>query len=324
MRPSSLRRLKKIVARSTVIFGVFTTGLVIVNVVDAFPYWRAIRCVERLTPADLQMIVDAGARLESGGYQVFEGNEIPLEFRPLKPVRVSISPNLADVSFLKDGGPIYAFIRISRNPQNHEAVFVHPGRDRQYSKILWERNPAFTRQLSPEGRIVTVSQNNMRSAREWIVLPAELLVIDRVYTAGDADRLATRIPLHPEHVTAINTAVNTIPADIRGHAFDSGGMDGTQLGISFAPDGKRRSDDIILANMWREELEPLTNAINQIVNKEDRVLFPDQMRERSEVFGAAALPPPGQPTVFNLEEYERKQNYLPLPWWCIWPRLGLL
>jgi hypothetical protein len=153
---------------------------------------------------------------------------------------------------------------------------------------------------------------------EWIVLPTRLLVVERVYTTGGSDRIVADVELDAEQRGAIEGAVAGLGMNVRGHAFDSGVTDGISLRVSLSSDGSPNpSTDIVLENTRREEIEPLLQAISKVADKQHAIRFSDFVRQREGMmYGFPETPVVALP----LEEFERRRNQSPLPWWCWWPR----
>jgi hypothetical protein len=241
----------------------------------------------------------------------------PADFRALEPVRVSICPGSSDISLLERGDERYVFIRVSTSPENQEIDLVSNTGRKHESRRLWEKHPAFTRRLNPIGRIVTIAQRDMQSGREWIVLKDRLLVIDRHRTRGGSDQIAANFPLKAEDRSAIENAIASLTAEVRGRAFDAGAMDGIGLRVSFSPDGTPdQSTDIVLENTWHGEVEPLVRSISKITNHDNAIAFPQIIKSMDILHGQSPINLP-------LAEYERCRYGSRLPWWCWWPRLSI-
>lgn len=291
-------------------------GLIVANVGDYAPYGLALRRATKLTNTELESLAGACTRHEQGGHQRFFGHDIPVEFRRLKPVSVSIYPDCSDITLLEKGDVRYIFIRVSTSAVNQEIDLVSYNGTAQESRRLWEKHPELTRRLNPAGRVVTVTQSNMSSSRDWIVLKDRLLVVDRQMTAGGSDQIAAELPLKAEDTRVIENSIANLPDKTRGHAFDAGVMDGVGLRVSFASDGSpNQNTDIVLANTWRGELGELIEAISQPAGNEYAIPF----RGIIERMGITQGRPP--PISLPLREYDQRSWGTILPWWCWWPRL---
>lgn len=316
-RPSLFRWLARWLIGSVVCLGLFAVGLVAVNAIDYAPYGLALRRAEKLTQADLGSLAAACTRYEKRGHQRLFGDDIPADFRELNPVRVSIYPGSSDISLLEKGDNRYVFIRVSTSPENQEIDLVSYSGTKQESRRLWEKHPEFTRRLNPIGRIVTIAQWDMHSGREWIVLQDRLLVIDRHTTVGGSDQIAANFPLKAEDRSAIENAIVSLPAEVRGRAFDAGAMDGISLRVSFSSDGTpNQSTDIVLENTWRGELNELVDVVSKAVVNAPAIPFREIVQRMDILEGQ---PPPID---LPLPEYERRRWGIRLPWWCWWPRLS--
>ncbi|MBI5381157.1 MAG: hypothetical protein HZA31_04590 [Opitutae bacterium] len=318
-RPSLFHWLTRWAIGSFACVVLIATGLAIANAIDYAPYGLALRRTNGMTHEDLEALAAVCTRHEQHGHQRLFGDDIPAEFRGLKPVRVSIYPGSSDISLLEKGDERYIFIRVSTSKENQEIDLISYSGIKQESHRLWERHPEFTRRLNPAGRIVTIAQWDMRSGREWIVLKDRLLVVDRHTTVGESDQIAANFPLKAEDRSAIENAIVSLPTEVHGRAFDAGAMDGISLRVSFSPDGTpNQSTDIVLANSWRGELSDLVEVISKAVGKECAIPFPGIV-ERMDI-------QQGQPPPINLPlpEYDRRRSGTRLPWWCWWPRLSLL
>lgn len=160
---------------------------------------------------------------------------------------------------------------------------------------------------------------DMRSARQWIVLPDRLLVIDRIKTIGGSDQIVADRPLKAEDRRVIENAIVKLPATVRGQAFDGGAVDGIGLRVSFSPDGApNQSTDVVLENAWCGELGELVEVISTAAGKDPAIPFRTAIERIAEVDG----PPPT--SNMSLQEYERRRWPSRLPWWCWWPRLSIL
>jgi hypothetical protein len=326
-RPSLVRWAARWYWGSAIGLTLVALGLFVVNVVDYLPYRLALRRVERLDPEALRAIGDACIREEQLGHREVSGDEIPREFRSLKPLRISFDPRSTEVQLQETiySNPfgryrgydltLYVFLKISTTSENQIITCVSNGRGKQTMRTLWERHPDVSRRVDPKDRIVTVTQMEMHSQREWIVRPAELLVVDRPYTVGSGPAIAARIPLEPKQRTEIESAIASIDSQTRGHLFDSGALDGILLRISFAADGSHRNDDVELDNVWRDEAAPLTNAISAAAGPAYVIRFPEIVQEMN-------ADQHFTPIIMTWEEHERRE-FSVFPWWCFWPRLGI-
>jgi hypothetical protein len=291
----------------------FAFGLAVANLVDGFPFWVARHRVRQLDQPALAALAAACTRYEKSGHQRLFENDIPSEFRSLKPVRVSFYPGSSDISLFERDDLMYLFLRVSTDSDNQTIYCVSAPPYSQRSETLWEKNPRTTAQLQPPNRIVSVRQSEMHSDREWIISERELIVF------GNGDRRAARVWLTAEQCTEIESAIRALGPEVRGRAFDSGGMDGIRLYLSFTPTGEG-DDAVLLANTWREELGPLIEAINRVAGPEHVIDFPSRI-----VNWEDRIPPDLVAKIRQgvpMAEYNRRQNRPPpLPWWCLWPRL---
>lgn len=319
-RPTLFHWLKRWFLGGVATLALFAVGIVVVNIVDGFPFWRALHRIRQLDTPRLEALAAACTRYEKQGRQQWEGAAIPAEFRALKPVRVSIHPGSSDITLFERDDTIYVLLRIATNPTN-QVIGVSYRTERQHTATLWERNPEITRRLQPVDRLVTVWQYQMHSAREWIVRPAELLVIDRGLAVGVADQIVGTFPLAADQRAAIAAAIGGIGPELRGLAFDAGALDGIHLSVSLTPDG-RDPETVVLANTWREELQPLLDAITRVAGKEYAIDFPERVRQSEKEFGDAS-DSVRSVLVTDIRDYYRIKSRIPLPWWRLWPRIDL-
>lgn len=185
----------------------------------------------------------------------------------------------------------------------------------QGTAILWHKNPEYHERRNPTNRLLTISEYRRHGGREWIVLPQEIRVIDRHHSVGADDPIAAVVPLSESNRRKITEAIAGIPASIRGHEYTSGAMDGIGLHFAFAADGRRQRDDIRLSNTWREELGPLIDAVSDCVSANDAIGFKAAITQDR-------FYDPKQQSSFTWAELDaREKRWMPLPWWCVWPRL---
>lgn len=317
-RPSLFGWLARWAIGSLVCLVLIAIGMALLNAIDYAPYGLALRRAERITQAELESLAAACTRYEQRGGQRLLGNEIPADLRTLKPVCVSIYPGCTDIILLEMGDERYIFIRVSTSAENQEIDLASYNGRKHESRRLWEKHPEFTRRLNPVGRIVTIAQWDMHSGREWIVLPDQLVVIDRITTVGGSDQIASKRPLNVDERNEIENAIVNLPAEIRGRAFDAGGADGIGMRVSFSSDGTpNETTDIVLQNIWRRELSELIEMISKAAGTEHAIPFPGIV-ERMDILK-------GQPVPINLplDEYDRRGWGNRLPWWCWWPRLKI-
>ena len=293
-------------------------GSVLANVIDYAPYGLALRRAQKMTQTELKALAAACTHYEPNGHQRLLGDDIPPDFRALKPVRVSIYPGSSDVSLVENGDERYIFLRISTSAENQHIDLVSYSGTKQESSRLWERHPEFTRRLNPIGRILTIAQWRLYSGREWIVLPDQLLVIDRTTTVGKSDHVAAEHPLNADGRSAIENAVRNLSTEVRGRAFDAGVTDGIRLRVSFSADGAPNpSTDIVLENTWQGELSELVDVISKAAGQDHAISF-------SEGVGRMHFPEGLPPMNLPLSEYERRGWGTRLQWWCWWPRISRL
>jgi hypothetical protein len=296
-----------------ILVGLGVLGVFIVNLVDYFPYERAMARVERLDEKALRAIAEVCELREKAGHQRLSGKDIPGEFSALKPVRVSFYPGSTDIALWEPNDFAYVFLRVSTNLKNQVIVAVDSDYRRQHSRTLWERNPEFTKSVNPSNRIVTLTIMDMHSSQEWILQSDALLCINWSYSSWQADEISTRVVINPEQLAEFQNAILSLGSDIRGHAFDPGGADGVTFNVSFQSEA-HGNDDIILARTWREELRPLVNAIVHTAGNKDTAHLQDcvaWVSNEDHCFPATDYP---------LASYKHRMSDMPLPWWRIWPR----
>jgi hypothetical protein len=296
-----------------ILVGLGILGVFAVNLVDYFPYQRAIARLERLDEKAFRAITEVCALREKSGHQRLFGKDIPEEFSALKPTRVSFYPGSTDIELWEPNDFAYVFLRVSTNLKNQTIVAVDADYRRQHSRTLWERNPEFTKSVNPSNRIVTLRILSMHSSQEWILQPDALLCINRSYASGQADEISARVVITPDQLSEFQNAILALGPDIRGHAFDPGGADGVTFNVSFQSAGQG-DDDVILARTWREELRPLVNAIVQTAGNKDTAQLQDYVAWVSDE--AHRFPA----TDYPLARYRRRMSDMPLHWWRIWPR----
>jgi hypothetical protein len=141
-------------------------------------------------------------------------------------------------------------------------------------------------------------------------------VIDKPNSVGEGDNIVASFPLTEEQLRTIRTATDVIGPDVRGHAFDLGAMDGIGMSVTFP--GSRNVDNVVLRNTWQPELQPLVDAISAVVGNDHAVEFPAQVKKMDEILSRGVARP--QSEVMTLAEYQRRVNYMQLPWWCMWPK----
>lgn len=297
--------------------GGFVAVLAAVNIVDALPFCLAVRRIHRMSSAEVKDLAAACSRLEPGGHQRWLKPDIPEAFRALKPVRVSIYPGSSDISLFEKDDMLYVFLRVATTPDNQKVECVSSGPNGQHFHVLWQRDPPRAAQSQPMNRIVTVTESTMHSSRHWIVLPQEIVAVESPYSVGAADAI-TRWPLNEQARAEIDAAIGGISSEIRGHAFDLGAADGRNLRVTFTPSGDAGTDDIVLCNAWRPELAPLVEAISRVADQEHKIRFAEYI-ERSE----REFSEPPRIQVMTLRAFNRRQNWIPLPWWRLWPRLEM-
>lgn len=301
----------------------FVAVLAIVNAVDAFPFRRAVRKAQGLSVADLQALADACERYEQGGHRRWEGLDAPFppEFQALKPVRVSIYPGCSDISLFERGDAAYVFLRVRTTASNQDVTYVSSGFEGQHNVTLWQRSPAESDRLRFRERLVTLSQvRHLDSWRTWVVRPNAITVINGDGRAGTAPQIAAHFPLSAAQRRALEDAVIRLPAEVRGHAFDAGAMDGVSLLAALTPDGEAGPNDIVLNNAWRVELQPLLDAVNAVTGPSHAIAYPEWIAQQARPFDDRNAPPSMS---IPLQEYNRRMNWLPTPWWCFWPYLEL-
>jgi len=296
-----------------ILVGLGILGVFVVNLVDYFPYQRAVARVGRLDEKALRAIAEVCVLKEKAGYQRLLGKDIPEEFSALKPVCVSFDPGSTDIALWEPNDFAYIFLRVSTSLKNQTIVAVDADYRRQHSRTLWERNPEFTKSVNPSNRIVTLTILGMHSSQEWILQPDALLCINQSYANSQADEISTRVVITPEQLAEFQNAILSLGPDIRGHAFDPGGADGVILNVSFQSEGQG-DEDIILARTWREELRPLVNAIVHTAGSKDTAHLQDCVAWVSNEDHRYPA------TDYSLARYRHRMSDIPLPWWRIWPR----
>lgn len=160
----------------------FVVGLVAANVVDYVRFHRAIAREKGLTEAQLGALGDrCRAALPPGR---FEGSKAPAEFQPLKLLEVTLYPGLCE-TLLYEPGEVSLWVWIETDPHNQRIHFFTNSAGPQVDTALWQQDPVRAKGLSPDGRIVTVTQWPRAGGWEWVVLE------NKIRAEGLSDRIPT-------------------------------------------------------------------------------------------------------------------------------------
>ncbi len=288
-------------------------GFATVNAISYLQFRRAWHVGDRFTPEELRKMAAACAETEKLGHRRFVADAIPAPFHRLKARSATFYPGCSD--FLLYGiGEIGVWMRISTSKQDQEISVFTDFLVPQGNTMLWHKDPAFAERRNPVGRLVTISEYYMEGGRDWIVLPDEIRIIDRRYTVGSSDSVAGVVPLSEFSRRRIVAAIAAIPAEIRGHMYTSGAMDGVSLDIGFSGSGRRQAADIKLSNTWRDEVGPLVESISTCLSTKDAIDF------KSVVSRSSFFDPKCQFSLTWAEQNARERHWRHLPWWCVWPR----
>lgn len=286
-------------------------GIVAFNVIDYVRFHRAISRAEALTPSQLLAIGEYSRAANS--LSRFSRDQIPTPFLPLQPISAEIGPHTSDLELYKLG-EIHVTLRITTSPRNQQISYFSNSNFLQRSKTLWNRNPEFVQEVSPSGRLLTITQAAMTTWRDWIVLDDRICVVDRSGRSGSEDVVRGNARLDTNARGRIVSALRAIPSSMRGHEYrEAGTMDGISLAIRTSHNGDKGPDDISVSNVWVEELRPLIEAISASapagfpIDFEKIVLDPER--------GERPIA-----TIRTLRDAETTYDFLhsKTPWWCIW------
>ena len=234
---SQAMKLRRLLCRLAVACLLFGLGLVAANVVDYVRFHRAIARAKGLTETELRALGNRCRTVSQA--ERLAGSKAPAEFQPLKPLEVTLYPGLSYAS-LYECGRVYLEVRIETTPNNQWIHFFTDSAGPQVDTTLWQRDPDRAKGLSPDARIVTVTQWPRTGGREWVVLENEICVFDRSGAVGTEDRLLASAPLNASGRATITEAVRTLGPEVRGTDCRADGvMDGLALSIRFAPTGER-------------------------------------------------------------------------------------
>jgi hypothetical protein len=299
-----------------------------VNVYGYMRFQRAWHIGDRLSPDDLNQIAAACAEVEKGGHQGLTADEVPAPLRKLNILEGNFYPGSSDLLLYKfresdDNEELGVTMRISTSKQDQQIEVFTDLLVPQGQAVLWHKNPEYAKRHNPNDRLLTISEYYLPNGdgHDWIVLPEEVRVLDRHPYVGRDDAVVATVPLSELNQRKIAEAIAAVPASVRGRQYDCGIIDGTQLNVSFASDGRRQSGDIRLSNTWREELGPLLNAVSACLPTEDAIRFKaeitrEQARDR---FFDPKLQHSN--TWAELDARDKRWTWKALPWWCVWPRL---
>lgn len=207
---------------------VATFGLGTVNVVSYWQFRRAWDVAERLSEDELRQIASACAEAEKDGHQRMGAKEVPAALRKLRPSSVSFYPGSSDIrlyEIAEDG----IWMRVNTSKDNQQIVLISSLFVPQRQVALWHKDRNLAQRLEPAGRIITISEYRMHATREWIMLPAEIRVIDRPHQVDGSDAVAASVSLTTETRNRITAAIARLPAGMRGRHFTSGALDGVSL-----------------------------------------------------------------------------------------------
>jgi hypothetical protein len=258
---------------------VVTTGLLLgalglANMIDCWNFKRAISRVETLSPADCEKIADCARKIEARGR--FEHGNAPIALKILRPLNGSFSKNSLD-ALIYEMGDAYIWVRVTTSRSNQQILYFTNSAGPQISKVLWDRNPEYSRSLSPNGRIVTVTQWSS-SGRSWIVTDDSIVVVERSRVEGEEDLVPARASIDADDRREIIRAIERIPTASRGKHHNADDVsDGISLEINFSPDGVKRSDDITLSNAWTDEIRPLLATLSRLGPKGYPIAFEDSL-----------------------------------------------
>ncbi len=234
-------------------------GIVAFNVADYIRFHRAISRVESLAPVQLTSLANFGRQV--AGHFSYRENEIPRDLQILKPIEVHAMPSLTDIH-LYSTEQAYVMLRIKTSAHNQQIFLWINSHRGPISKRLWVRNPDLEKEVSPDGRLLTIALWTLNESYDWIVLSDRICVVQRTTKIGRGDELEASTPLEPDSRNHIEALIREIPTSIRGKEFNTGAADGAHLVVKFAPNGEDDPNDIALRNAWVEELRPLLSIIS--------------------------------------------------------------
>jgi len=214
---------------------------------------------------------------------------------------------------LYECGEANVSVDIDTSPQNQQISLWAARPGRPSSTTFWLRDPDLAKRLSPDDRLVTVSQYGIHGGREWIVLENEIRVVDSVGETGLDDPLLVSAPIAPHDHDEIAALVRAIGPKVRGNDWSAEGViDGLWLNVCFSRTGERGLDDIELNNVWIDEIGPLIEAISLVAPKDHALNYPQIIAGDSELRNH-------RPIVHSLKEkYAFSRRPPRTPWWCVW------
>jgi hypothetical protein len=182
---------------------------------------------------------------------------------------------------------------------------------------LWHKNPQFARQYEPGGRLVTITHSHLLGSdfRNWIILPNEILIVDHSDDPSVGTEIEATVPLTDDDRRKIVAAITAVPAGLCGRRYKCDGVvDGSRLRFGFSADGHHQPDDVELENTWREEVDPLFEAISARLPEKLAIHFKAEcINGHFNEYSQSSF------TWAELRARYRRWN--PLPWWCVWPKL---
>jgi hypothetical protein len=288
-------------------------GFLALNAIDYFRFRSAIDRAEHLSPAEYRAMGDYC--MHETQHRKLAAQDLPPVFSPLRALNGDFFPGSSDL-LLYQLGEAYLYLRISTAPENQEIVTFTNSFGPQKTRVLWDRNPDYIREISPVGRQVTLTEWGLHGGRTWIVLSDRILVIDENAFVGHDRVVVASAALDPGEQRLITEALQAIPESAHGKVYRAASvMDGIKLDLHFTPTGEAGPGDITMSNARVAAVSPLLAAISKVLPREYALDFDDAV-SRGPAAGAHT-------TVRTTEEWERIYWGQPkIPWWCVWREVG--
>lgn len=314
---SSFRIWLKRIGWALVGIGVIAiVSFIAVNVYGYLQFRRAWHIGDRLSQDDFRQIAAACDEAEGRfGNKLLNDEEIPPVFGKLHAQSAFFCPYTSQFA-LYHVGEFNVWMTVKSSSHDQE-IYISTNFIALRGNIgLWHKNPQFAKRCEPGGRLVTITQSYLLGpgSRGWIILPNEILIVDHRDDPSAGAEIEATVPLTDDDQRKIVAAIAAVPAGFRGRRYKCDGLvDGSRLHLAFSTDGQYQSGDVELENTWREEVDPLFDAISARLPEKLAIHFKVEcIDERFYEYSQSSF------TWAELRARYRQWN--PLPWWCVWPK----
>jgi hypothetical protein len=308
---------RRLLAAFLVLFFLGGVGLVALNVRDYLEIRRITRLPVTISKAVWKGLAESYNPPSDNSRESLSEGEIPLEYRFLKPRKITRSRHMVDICLWRendDDGRRYAYIWLEVGADKHtrKIHLFHNFEGDQKGFMLWSSAPP-PDDLFPEiERICSVSMWGLGGSSKWIVTTKKLVRIEYGLFEGSTDGVVFETDVDEMFRRDLGRALAALPDSVLDKSYRAAGVsDGFGMMLNCRRPGEGGVRSIVLENEWLDAIDPIVALLNSKCPKDHQIYLGGEASKRHEDLLV----------VGNIGEEQEKWPKPETSWWIIWPKI---